>query len=356
MLTGLSSLQFCRRVISTATLSVVVAGLLCSAALAQNYTAKILVSDIPDAGTFRDANLVNAWGLAASARSPWWVGDNGTGVSTLYDKDGNAIPLVVTIPSASGSDKGTPTGVVFNGTPDFQLSSGNPAFFLFATEDGTISGWNPNFDPTNAAIKVNSSADGAVYKGLTLASAGGANFLYAANLHAGTVDVFDKDFMPHNFGPRAFVDGSIPQGYAPFNVQEINGVLVVTYAKQNADRHDDVSGKGHGFVRVFTADGQLLRRLQHVAALNSPWGVSLAPKGFGKFSRHLLIGQFGSGAIAAYDLNGRFDAVLQDESGLPLRIPGLWAIRFGNGAAAGPPNVLYFTAGPFDEAHGFFGT
>ena len=355
MLIVSSSSQFCRRVISRAALSVFVAAMLGSAALAQSYTATILVSDIEHAGTFADRNLVNAWGLAASARSPWWVGDNGTGVSTLYDKDGVANPLVVTIPSASGSDQGTPTGVVFNGTQDFQIASGKPAAFLFATEDGTISGWNPNVDLHNAVIQVNNSGDSAVYKGLTLASAGGANFLYAANFHAGSIQVFDKDFKTHSFGAHAFVDASIPQGYAPFNVQEVSGLLVVTYAKQNAQLHDDVAGKGHGFVRIFSTDGRLLRRFQHVSALNSPWGISLAPRGFGKFSNHLLIGQFGSGAIAAFDLNGKFDEVLQDESGLALRIPGLWAIRFGNGAAAGPTNVLYFTAGPFEEAHGFFG-
>ena len=181
MCAGSNTFRFSGWLIKRAAISVLVFGLLCSAALAQTYTRKILVSDIPAAGTFTDTNLVNAWGLAAGPTTPWWVADNGTGLSTLYDKDGNAQQLIVTIPSASGSGSGTPTGTVFNGTQDFQLAMGIPAFFLFATEDGTISGWNPKVDPTNAVIKVNSSSDNAVFKGLTLASADGKNFLYAAN-------------------------------------------------------------------------------------------------------------------------------------------------------------------------------
>lgn len=330
--------------------------LLCSVAAAQTYNATFLVSDIPAAATHTDKKLVNPWGLVSTPASPWWVSDNGSGFSTLYDGAGNPQSLIVKIPSANGMGTGTPTGVVFNGTPDFELSKNNPAIFIFATEDGTISGWNPNVQATRAEIKVNNSSEKAVYKGLALATHNGKNFLYAANFGLGTVDVFDFHFAPHSFGSDAFVDPSIPSGYAPFNIQSVGDVLVVTYAKQDAAHHDDVAGAGHGFVRIFDTHGVLQATFQHVAALNSPWGVAWAPSHFGKFSGDLLIGQFGSGAIAAFGLDGTFKGLVRDSSGLALRINGLWALRFGNDAAAGPSTTLFFTAGVFDESHGLFGT
>src|SRR5271169_831663 len=347
-----------------AALSLVAIALLCLPATAQfttngtPYTVTNLNSDITNAATNLDSNLVNPWGLVASSTSPWWVSDNGTGLSTLYNGAGVAQSLVVTIPAWDAPTGGVPDGIVFNPTTDFQLVSGKKAIFIWATEDGTISGWNPGVDPTNAVIKVNNWPV-AVYKGLALASAGGANYLYAANFRGGTVDVFDASFNPHSFGSNAFVDNSLPTGYAPFNVANINGNIFVTYALQDDAKHDDVAGPGHGYVDAYDSQGNLLMRLPHLFALNSPWAVVLAPStGFGTLSGKLLVGNFGSGAIVGFDLahNGAFQGEMLDSSGLPLRIGGLWGLAFGNGATAGPVNSLYFTAGSFGENHGLFGS
>src|ERR1035438_2471418 len=216
--------QITTRLLLSALLLLVAVALFSLPAAAQKATAVNLTSDIPSVGAFTDTNLVNPWGMVASPMGPWWISDNGTGLSTLYDGTGSPKALVVTIPSASGSGSGNPDGIVFNSTPDFKIG-GNSSVFLFSTEDGTISGWGSG---TSAVIAVNNSP-GAVYKGLALASAAGANYLYAANFRAGTVDVFDKTFTPHSFGSGAFVDNTIPAGYAPFNVVNIgSGKLAVT--------------------------------------------------------------------------------------------------------------------------------
>ena len=345
-----------------ALLSVVAIALLCLPATAQlasnstTYTVTNLVSDIQDAATNQDTDLVNPWGLVASATSPWWVSDNGTGLSTLYNGTGTKQSLVVTVPAWDGPDGGVPDGIVFNGTSDFQLTTGNPARFIFATEDGTISGWNPAVDATHAIIKVNNWPD-AVYKGLALGSANGANYLYVANFRGGTVDVFDATFAPHSFGSGAFVDNTLPSGYAPFNVANINGNIIVTYALQDDQKHDDVPGAGHGYVDEYDSQGNLLMRFPHVFALNSPWAVVMAPADFGSFSGKLLVGNFGSGAIVGFDpVTGGFLSEMLDDSGLPIRLEGLWGLGFGNGANSGPVNTLYFTAGSFGESHGIFGT
>jgi uncharacterized protein (TIGR03118 family) len=347
------------RFLSQAVLSLVAITLLSLPATAQLYQRGDLVSDIPAITTNpTDSDLVNPWGLSASPGSPWWVSDNATGKSTLYDGNGAKQGLVVNVPQWDGTPGGSPTGTIFNPTNDFQLSSGNPAFFLFATEDGTIQGWNPAVDLHNTLIKVNGWPD-SVYKGLTLGSANGANYIYAANFRAGKVDVFDANFQPHSFGTNAFVDNTVPRSFSPFNVANINGMIIVTYAVPNKARHDDVKGPGHGYVSVFDTQGNVLMRLQHVRQLDSPWAVVLAPStGFGSFSGKLLIGNFGSGAIASYDLahNGAFNGLMLDDSGLPLRINGLWGLGFGNGQKSGPANTLYFAAGYFDEVHGLFGT
>ncbi len=206
----------------------------------------------------------------------------------------------MTVPAWDGPDGGVPDGIVFNGTSDFQLTTGNPARFIFATEDGTISGWNPAVDATHAIIKVNNWPE-AVYKGLALGSANGANYLYVANFARGTVDVFDATFAPHSFGSGAFVDTNLPSGYAPFNVANINGNIIVTYALQDDQKHDDVPGAGHGYVDEYDSQGNLLMRFPHVFALNSPWAVVMAPADFGSFSGKLLVGNFGSGAIVGFD-------------------------------------------------------
>lgn len=324
-------------------------------AAAQKVQSTILTSDIVNISANTDANLVNPWGMSSSPSSPWWVSDNGTGLSTLYNAAGAAQGLVVTIPSANGSDTGDPTGQVFNNTMDFKIA-GTPAHFIFATEDGTISGW---YTGTSAQIVVNNSGNNAIYKGLALASAAGANYLYATDFHNGAVDVFDANFAPHSFGGEAFQDPTIPAGFAPFNVANIgNGKLAVTFAKQDPDKHDDVPGPGNGYVDIFDTSGNLLMRLPHVVYLNSPWAVVVAPAtGFGGFSGNILVGQFGSGAIVAFNATtGHLTGLLLDPSNLQLRIDGLWGLGFGNGGSAGPTTTLFFTAGVFGEAHGLFGS
>jgi len=302
------------------------------------------------------AALVNAWGLVASATSPWWIADNGTGLSTLYNgTTGAKLGLTVSV-------AGAPTGIVFNGGSGFVVTSGaasGPARFIFATEQGTVLGWNPTVAATQAVVAVDNSAGGAVYKGLAIASTVAGDRLYAANFHAGTVDVFDAGFHPVSAG---FSDAALPPGYAPFGIRNLGGAIYVTYALQDADRRDDVAGVGHGFVNAFDTDGHLLRRVASRGRLNSPWGLALAPADFGQFSGNLLVGNFGDGHINAFDLarfagNGELQprGQLHAADGPPIAIDGLWALAFGNGASAGPTNALFFTAGPFDEAHGLFG-
>jgi uncharacterized protein (TIGR03118 family) len=314
------------------------------------YHQTNLVSDQPGHAAVTDPNLVNAWGMASSPTSPVWVSDNGSDVSTLYSGATHGSPvsvssLVVSIPG------GAPTGQAFNGGTGFNLPLGGPARFLFAGEDGQISGWN-TASGTSAQL-VTTTSD-AVYKGLTLANTSRGTMLYAANFHAGTIDVWDSSFQRVH-RPFAFRDPFIPQGYAPFNVQEVHGLLVVTYAKQDAEGHDDVAGAGHGFVDVFTPGGSLVRRLATRGVLNSPWGVVLTPSSFGRFSNALLIGNFGDGRINAFDpFSGLYLGALRDEHHQPLAIDGLWGLRFGNGTI-GSPNTLLFSAGPGGEAHGLFG-
>lgn len=339
-----------------AALSLLTIALLSLPTLAQTYTATILTSDIANISANTDTNLGNPWGLVASSGGPWWVSDNATGLSTLYNGSGVAQSLVVTVPSWTGSGTGSPSGIAFNSTNDFQLTPGNPAAFLFVSEDGTVQGWNHSVNPTQSVIEVNNFGS-AVYKGMALASAGGANYLYATNFFAGTVDVFDTNFAAHSFGTNAFVDSTIPSGFAPFNIQLIAGKLIVTYAKQDAAKHDDVAGPGNGYVDIFDTEGNLLSRLPHLVQMNSPWAIVQAPASFGAFSNDLLIGNFGSGAILAFNpSNGNFIGLMLDESKLPMRIDKLWALEFGNGGSAGPTTTLFYTAGTFDETYGEFGT
>jgi uncharacterized protein (TIGR03118 family) len=348
--------QTAARLLLGATVFLVAATLFSLPAAAQRTQPTILTSDIVNISANTDANLVNAWGMSSSPSGPWWVSDNGTGLSTLYNAAGNPQGLVVTIPSGNGVDTGTPTGQVFNSTTDFKIV-GTPAHFLFAGEDGTISGW---YTGTSASLVVNNSGSGnAVYKGIALASAGGANYLYVANFRNGSVDVFDGTFAPHSFGGGAFQDSTIPTGFAPFNVANIgSGKLAVTFAKQDAAKHDDVAGPGNGYIDIFDTTGNLLMRLQHNVYENSPWAVVVAPAtGFGAFNGKILVGQFGSGAIAAFDATtGNFASLLLDPNNLQLQINGLWGLAFGNGGTAGPTTTLFFTAGVFGEAHGLFGS
>src|SRR5947209_3842433 len=281
--------------------------------MATGFIQTNLVSDIAGVARFTDPNLVNPWGIALAPTGPIWIADNGAGVSTVYNGAGKALPpnspLVVTIPPPAGSAPGTqaaPTGIVFNGTSDFTVSAnGNsaPAIFIFATEDGTISGWNAAVDRTNAILEVDNSAvpmagSGAVYKGLAQGSNANGNFLFATNVRAGTIDVFDKNFAKATLA-GAFSAPNLPAGFAPFGIRNIGGSLFVTFALQNAAKHDDVAGPGNGFVDVFDTNGNLLKRFASQGSLNSPWGLALAPAKFGIFSNDLLIGDFGDGRINA---------------------------------------------------------
>ena len=329
------------------------------------YLQRNLVSDLPGQAARVDPNLVNPWGISFNPMGgPFWVSDNRTGVVTVYNGAGKPFPtgspLVVTVPpAAGGTPPSSPTGQVFNPTADFTLAPALRAVFLFATEDGTIAGWNPMVSPTNAVTKVDNSASGAIYKGLAMGSNVNGNFLFAANFHAGTIDVFDKNFTPV-ISATAFTDPNIPAGFAPFNIQNIGGQLYVTYAKQDADREDDVPGPGNGFVDVFDTSGVLLRRFASQGTLNSPWGLVVAPTNFGEFSGALLVGNFGDGRINAFNIStGAFLGPLRKPSKQPLVIPGLWGLIFGNGGNGGKVDVLYFAAGIPDggqvEDHGLLG-
>ena len=322
------------------------------------YVERNLISDIPGTAEQTDPNLLNPWGMAFSTTSPFWIADNHAGVSTLNNGNGQPLSLVVSIPSpAGGATLGTPTGVIFNNTTDFAVGPGLNARFIFATEDGTIVSWNSG---TNSVIKADRSASGAIYKGLALGNSAGSNYLYAANFNAGTVDVFDAAYNQVTL-TGTFADPSLPAGFAPFNIQNVGGLLYVTYALQDAAKHDDAPGTGNGFVNVFDTAGQLISRFISRGPLNSPWGVALAPAGFGGFSQALLVGNFGDGRINAFDpTTGKFLGMLRDGTGNPVAIQGLWDIKFGNGAQAGDTHTLYFTAGIAGtgslEDHGLFGS
>jgi uncharacterized protein (TIGR03118 family) len=323
-----------------------------------------LVSNLPGNAPVTDGHLLNPWGIAHSSTSPWWVANNGSGTSTLYTGSGSPFPpptpLVVTIPPAANAPPGTlasPTGVVFNSTLDFIVGSDaarGSAQFLFATEDGTISGWSPNANPTAAILVVDNSGQNAIYKGIALGTIGGVNYVYATNFHAGSIDAFDGTFTPALAG--SFVDQTIPGGFAPFGIQNINGDIYVTYAKQDANKQDEVAGAGFGYVNVFDASGSLVRRLVSQGQLNAPWGIVQAPSSFGHFGGAIIIGNFGDGRLNAYDpVGGTFQGQLSFASGDPLIISGLWGLGFGNGSGAGSTNTLYFSAGPDDEVNGLFG-
>jgi len=333
-----------------------------------------------------DPNLQNPWGVGASGGSPFWVSDNGTGLSTLYNTLGApqpaTQPLVVSIPAPEDplGAGGIPTGLVFNinggANGGFRISgvnaTGNPvtasAVFLFSTEDGTILGWNPGvnppgFDPAKAGkyaiIAVNNAPHGAAYKGLAIATdSNGRTLLYAPNFGTGTVDVFNNTFSTSSnpsLPPDAFADPKLKEGYAPFDVVPIDGKLFVTYAVKGPTG-DDVAGQSHGIVNTFNLDGSGQQRFAQHGQLNSPWGVALAPVSFGQFAGDILIGNFGNGHINVYSPTGEFLDKLRDEHGQAIVIDGLWTLRVGNGGNGGSANAVYFTAGPNDEKDGLFGS
>jgi len=310
-----------------------------------SVTQTNLVADTAGFGAAKiDGDLVNAWGLAANTNGAIWVSSNHKGLSTVYDGTGQTLLGPVHILSAGQNTVAAPTGIVFNATPDF---GGNK--FIFCGEDGTITAWATA--GVNAAVVFNGGAN-AVYKGLAMGNNGGQNFLYAANFKAGKIDVFDKNFQPVN--NAGFADNTIPAGFAPFNVQNIEGSLYVEYAKQaGPDNADDSAAPGNGYVNVFKPDGTLLKRFASQGPLNSPWGITLAPAGFAASTPTILVGNFGDGKISVFDIDGNFKGSLQS-GGQPVGISGLWALDF---LTANPTATshLYFTAGPDGEAHGLFG-
>lgn len=333
------------------------------------FTQTNLISDGSVPAAQKDPNLINPWGVAYSPTSPFWISDNGAGAASIDSVTGvtlNLHPAVTIAPATPGGAAATPTGQVFNPfqmSGAFTLQDGSPATFLFATEDGTISGWNKSAPGNQSIIAVNESQNpadgsealglGAVYKGLAIAQTDDGPALYAANFRHGTVDMFDKNFNQI----KSFTDHTLPAGYAPFNVQVLDNRLFVTFALQDDTNHDDVAGAGHGFVDEFDLEGHLLNRVASGGPLDSPWGLAFAPASFGSFAGDLLVGNFGDGTIDAFDpKHDTFLGKLLGADGNPLVIGDLWALIPGNGGSAGDPNAIYFTAGVKDEAHGLFGS
>jgi uncharacterized protein (TIGR03118 family) len=319
------------------------------------YLATDLVSDQPGVAPIVDPHLVNAWGISLGPSSPFWVSSEGGGVSNLYAGDVTTpltkVSLEVSIPG------GHPTGQVFNDTPDFVVSDGNfsgRAIFIFASLTGEVRGWSPNVPPSSTVAQLGYASPGSVYTGITLANNGTANFLYLADFQNGKIDVLDHAFsLVHLAG--SFTDPALPAHYAPFNVAAIGGRIYVAYAKRDANG-EEVIGSHLGFISVFDTNGNFEKRLVSRGALNAPWGMVLAPAGFGDFSGDLLVGNFGDGRINAFDpTTGAYLEALSQSPDHPLEIDGLWGLAFGNGANGGSATTLYYAAGPDDELHGLFG-
>jgi len=318
-----------------------------------NYVANALVSDTTATNALHhDAHLVNAWGLAFNPTGYSWIADAGTGSSTLYDGNGVAQSLVVTL------DQGSPAGIVFNASSSaFAITESGVtgvAPFIFATLQGQISAWAPSVDGTHSFTIVDESTSGDVYTGLAISN-GSTNRIYAADFAHADVSVFDGSFAPVTTA-GGFTDPTLPAGYAPFGIQQIGGKIYVTYAQPDPTTHEKV-GAGLGLVDVFDVDGNLLTHLIPTGgALNAPWGVALAPASFGKFADMLLVGNFGDGKINAYDpTTGAMQGTLSNNDGTPIVVPGLWALQFGNDLNSQPSSTLFYTAGPGAEAHGLYG-
>ena len=307
------------------------------------YQVTNLASNQEKIARVTDPLLVNAWGLVYPPGGPFWISDNNSGWSTLYNANGTKVPLNVLIPTAGGDGPGTPTGVVFNGSSDFEIK-GSPTFFLFATLDGTISGWAPAVNPDAAIVKV--TAPGASFTGLAISSKASGNVLLAADNANNKVDIYDGTFKL----VKSFTDPAVPAGFAPFGIRDFGGLVYVSFASS--------SGAAGGFVDIFTEDGELLKQLTHGAPLNQPWGFAVAPKNFGEFSNTLLVSNnTNAGTINAFNaITGQFVGTLKDTNNEVIHIDQLWAIVFGGGAPAdGATNQLFFTAGPDNNLVGLFG-
>jgi uncharacterized protein (TIGR03118 family) len=312
-----------------------------------NYIQENLVSSVPGLAAFTDSDLKNPWGITRSSGSPWWVSDNATDKSTLYD--GNGVKRLNTIVSIPGH---APTGVVNNNTSSFPIVAlpGSPlSRFIFSDENGHIDAWAGG---ANAIIVADTP--GASYKGIAIGSNASGDFLYAANFAQNRVDVFNSAFGTGAISGN-FTDPALPAGYSPFGIQNINGNIYVAYALKEAGGDEEMPGPGLGIVSVFDTNGNFIRRVATDGTLNAPWGMALAPKNFGPFSGDLLVGNFGDGTINAFDpLTDAFEGQLKNAHGV-ISISGLWGIGFGNGGNAGPVNALYFAAGIDDESEGLFG-
>jgi len=327
------------------------------------YQQTNLTSNVPGQATVTDPNLKNPWGIAWAPGGALWASDNNSALSTLYNGTGAIVPLVVAIPPVEAA---APTGMVWNPNAANQFiipGTTIGATFIFNGEDGTITAWNPGADPvvaghSTASMVIDNSAAGAVYKGLAYGTNARGNFIFATNFNSGKVEAYDVRFTLTTLD-GTFTDPNLPAGYAPFGIANIDGDLFVTYAKQDAAKHDPVRGDGLGFVDVFSTSGRFIRRFASRGVLNAPWGVVRAPIGFGKFGGDVLIGNFGNkgrfaGWITAFGNRGELHGELRTPQGRPVAIDGLWALTFGSFAAS-DGDTLYFTAGPNDEEDGLFG-
>ncbi len=314
------------------------------------FTQTNLVADQPGKAIHTDPNLVNAWGVAYTQGVPYWVGNNGTGTSTGYDGNGKKVSLVIKIQGQGGPGTGPVTGAVYNN----QAGAFKNDTYIFDTEQGYVVGWNSVMG-TNSALRADGSARGAVYKGLAIGNVDGVSYIYATDFHNGVVDVFNGSYARVGLKGK-FVDPKTPKGYAPFNIHTVGTLLFVTFAKQDPSKHDELDGAGLGFVSVFHMDGTFVKRFASgskaggkIPQLNAPWGVAVAPSGFGADGGKILIGNFGNGEIAVFSTAGKYLGVLEKSKGHPVKISGLWEIF------AGPAKRLYFSAGTDSEQHGLFG-
>lgn len=379
------------RILLIVVIAVIGIAFLVAPVYALGFTQTKLVADQPGAALVTDPNLVNAWGIVIDEEGIIWIADNHSGFVTTYTQDG--VPMAVTfqVPPPAESPAGTlasPTGLVANKVRGFSISDGSRSgrsFMIVATEDGTISGWNPFVNTENAILAVDRSASGAVYKGLAIATNKLGTFIYATNFNAGTVDVFDSNWNRVLTFP--FTDPSIPAGYAPFGIRAIGDTIFVTYALQDEFKHDDQKGPGHGFINSFTTQGRLISRFASAGVLNSPWGLALAPdrnrfanagnlnlaslsvaqnnpgRGLRVGLGTLLVGNFGDGRINMFNRNNKaFIGALKDTFGNPIQIDGLWGLAsideiepFTLGAQLDKDDVIFFTAGPNGESNGLFG-
>jgi uncharacterized protein (TIGR03118 family) len=327
-------------------------GAIGGAAQTNSFQQTNLVSDMAGVANNTDRDLVNPWGISFSPGGPFWIADNKSGFSTIYDANGVTALTPVLIPAPAGdTSPAKPTGTVANTSTSGFLVNGAPSQFLFDSQDGTISGW---YTGSSAVLLVNNSSTGAVYTGLAMITNGTGTFLLANNFFSGKVEVYNSSYQLTKLA-GSFTDPTLPAGYAPFGIQPIGSQVFVTYAEQNAAKNGETTGAGLGYVSIFDGNGNFVSRFASTGTLNAPWGIVQAPASFGSFSNDILIGNFGDGTINAFDTKGNFLGQLEDTTGTVITNGALWALVFGAGGT-GDPNTLYFTAGFADGGHGLFGS